>query len=126
VRLVTALIVEVVHGYGEVVCRVELAGIDILALNKRRGYAFRLYDSQLGITPGLIPALVITYLLSQVLDGLISTTNIEADGRGTEGEEAQERAMSKQHNGCRYLCCGVWEEGKVTVREGVHVLVLTF
>jgi hypothetical protein len=57
VRLVTALVVEVVHGYGEVVCWVELAGVDILALNKRRGYAFRLCDSQLGITPKLILAL---------------------------------------------------------------------
>jgi hypothetical protein len=61
----------------------------------------------LQICPGLFAhrevALVITYLLSQVLDGVISTANIEADGGSTQGEEAQERAMSKQHNGCRYL-----------------------
>jgi hypothetical protein len=44
--------------------------------------------------------LTITYLLFQVLDGPISTADIEVDGGSTEGEDAQERAMGEQHNGC--------------------------
>jgi hypothetical protein len=41
-----------------------------------------------------------TYLLVQVLDGLVSTADIEVDGCSTEGEDAQgERAMGEQHNG---------------------------
>lgn len=43
---------------------------------------------------------MMTCLLSQVLDGPVSTANIEVDGGSTEGEEAQERATSKQHNEC--------------------------
>ena len=57
---------------------------------------------------------MITCLLSQVLDGPVSTANIEVDGGSTEGEEAQERATSKQHNECRCLqyvvVCGKKEE----------------
>lgn len=34
VRLITTLVVEVVHRYGEVICRVEVARIDVLALEQ--------------------------------------------------------------------------------------------
>ena len=45
-------------------------------------------------------AFIITHLLVQVLDGPISAADIEVDGRSTEGEDAHERAMGEQHNGC--------------------------
>lgn len=44
--------------------------------------------------------IIAAYPLLEILDGLISTADIQADGCSTECEEAQKRAVGEQHNGC--------------------------
>lgn len=44
--------------------------------------------------------IIAAYPLLEILDGLISTADIQADGCSTECEEAQKRAVGEQHDGC--------------------------
>jgi hypothetical protein len=89
VRLVASLVVKVVHRYGEVVCRVELARVDVFSLEQ--GCALTLWKRSARCA-GKYSDLA-SYLANEVLDGSSSAADAQVDGCRAEGKPAEQKAL---------------------------------
>jgi hypothetical protein len=89
VRLVTGLVVKVVHRYGEVVCRVQLARVDIFALEQ--GCALTLGRQSARCVSKYRKT--VSYLANEVLDGSASAADAQVEGCRSKRKPTQKKAL---------------------------------
>ena len=89
-RLVTTLVVEVVHRNGKIICRVEVARVDVLALEQRCTLALCRWSVTIS---GHVYSKQSSYLSHEVLDGPSSTANAQVEGCCPQREGAEKDAF---------------------------------